>query len=127
MTDYSKLNLEEIRADLAKMAHERPPLPQNARDLLEAFLPELDALLKGGFSVRQITERLNQHGVDLRIATIQWHLRQMRASTKKPRRRSPAAKPEAATQPADKPAPASNESKATAVDLFDQAENEGAF
>jgi hypothetical protein len=125
--DYRKLDLEKLRADLAKAAHERPPLVTGARSLLESLKPELLEMLRVGYTARDITEKINQHGVPLKLATIQWHLRQMRAATKKPRRRSPAAKAEAVAQPADKPAPASSEFKPKTTDLFDKAEDEVAF
>jgi hypothetical protein len=126
MTDYRKLDIDKIRADLARAARERPPLLTSAKALLEALKPEIAEMLRVGYSARDITEKLHQHGVDLKLGTIQWHLRQMRAATKKPRRRSPP-KPEAATQPADMPAPAGSESKVKAADLFGQSEDEIVF
>jgi hypothetical protein len=124
--DYRKLDLEKLRADLAKAAHERPPLVTGAKSLIESLKPELLEMLRVGYTARDITEKMNQHGVPLKLATIQWHLRQMRTSTKKPRRRSPS-KPDEAVQPANKPASADSQSKGKPADLFHQTEDEVAF
>ena len=126
MTDYRKLDINKIRADLARAIREQPPLVTSAKALLETLKPELLEMLRVGYSVRDITDRLHQHGIDLKLATIQWHLRQMRAANKKPRRRSPS-KPEAAIQPAHMPTPADSESEPRTTDLFHQSEDDIAF
>ena len=126
MPDYRKLDINKIRADLARAVQEQPPLVTSAKALLESLRPELLEMLRVGYSVRDITEKLQQHGVTLKLGTVQFHLRQMRAANKKPRRRSPS-KPEAAIQPADKPVPASSDSKPKTTDLFDQSKDEIAF
>lgn len=124
MPDYRKLDLEKLRADLARAARDRPPLLTNAKALLDSLKPELAEMLRVGYTARDITEKLKEHGVDLKLGTIQSHLRQMRLTAKRPRRRATStARPEAAVQSADKPALARVQQKQK-PSLFDGVEDE---
>lgn len=93
-----RVDIEKIRAELAKAVKERPPLAPTTRALLEALLPEINEMLRVGYTVKDITEKLNQNGVSIKMTTVQQHLRQLRAGDKKPKRKR-IAKPEPAALP----------------------------
>ncbi|MBW4035309.1 MAG: response regulator transcription factor [Proteobacteria bacterium] len=92
------VDIEKIRAELARAVKERPPLAPTTRALLEALLPEINEMLRVGYTVKDITEKLNHNGVSIKMTTVQQHLRQLRAGDKKPKRKR-VTKPEPAALP----------------------------